>query len=289
MASDILTLVILPVSLFLIMFGMGLSLKIADFTRVFSQPKAITIGLVAQMLFLPVLAFSIAIILHLPPEIAVGLVILSLAPGGATSNMFTYLAKGDVSLSISLTAVVSVVTPFTIPVVTAFAMVYFMGTGEEFNIPILETILKLLVISIVPVALGMMVFAKWPNKALKIEHYFKWASVLFLLFIIALIVLKNRDNWVDFFILAGPAAILLNLSAVFLGYQLAKLAKLNQPQSTSIGFEVGLQNGTLALVVAGTLVGNATMMIPIATYAIIMFISGALFAWLVYPKKQDNI
>ncbi len=143
MPTDILTQVILPASLFLIMFGMGLSLKLSDFAGVVKAPKAMMIGLSGQMILLPVLAFLIAIIFQLSPEIAVGLMIVALAPGGATSNMYTYLCKGDVSLSISLTAVVSLITPFTIPIITALSMTYFMSDTTKFSLPIIKTILQL--------------------------------------------------------------------------------------------------------------------------------------------------
>ncbi|WP_321324540.1 bile acid:sodium symporter family protein [Thiomicrorhabdus sp.] len=286
MSPDILTKVILPLSLFLIMFGMGLSLKIADFKNVAKSPKAFSIGIIGQMILLPIVAFLIAITLSLPPEIAVGLMIIALAPGGATSNMFTYLSKGDTSLSISLTAVVSVITPFTIPVIAALSMSYFMGNSTEFNLPIAKTIIQLLVITVVPVAIGMFVLSRWSNAAAKMENFLKWFSVLFLMLIIMLIVLKNKDNVLDFFAQAGLATLLLNVLVLILGYQLAKAAKLSHPQAVSIGFEIGIQNGTLALLVAGTLIGNEAMMIPAVTYSLIMFITGAAFGW--WMKNSKN-
>ncbi|MCF6299039.1 MAG: bile acid:sodium symporter family protein [Thiomicrorhabdus sp.] len=285
MSPDVLTQIILPASLFIIMFGMGLSLKIANFQAVLKMPKAVGIGIFAQMVLLPLLAFVIAVLLSLPPEIAVGLMIIALAPGGATSNLFTYLAKGDVSLSISLTAVVSLVAPFTIPVMVALSMSYFMGDSTPFSLPILPTILQLFMITLVPVALGMVVLAYWEKMAHTIEPFFKWFSILFLLLIIVLIVLKNSHQMVAFFAQAGLATLLLNVCALWLGYQLAQKAKLSQPQATSIGFEVGIQNGTLALVVAGTLIGNEAMMIPAVTYSLLMFLSGGIFGWWLQKKR----
>lgn len=286
MSSDILTQIVLPIALFLIMFGMGLSLKVQNFKDVVTAPKAVAIGLIGQMLFLPLFAFLLAVALALPPEIAVGLMIIALAPGGATSNMFTYLSKGDVSLSISLTAVVSVITPFTIPILAAMSMHFFMGSSTEFSIPIIKTIIQLMVITIIPVALGMFVLSRWPNAATKMEAFFKWFSVLFLLLIIALIVIKNKEQMVMFFAQAGLATLLLNVTTLLAGYLLARQAQLNAAQSTSIGFEVGIQNGTLALVVAGSLIGNSAMMIPAITYSLIMFVTGALFALWMKTKVQ---
>lgn len=284
MSPDLLTKVILPASLFLIMFGMGLSLRLNDFKEVLKAPKAMTIGLIGQLLVLPLIAFAIALILNLSPEIAVGLIIIALAPGGATSNLFTYLSKGDVSLSISLTAVVSLITPFTIPLVAALSMSYFMGTANEFNLPIIKTILQLLVITLIPVALGMFVLSRWPKTAKNIENKLKWFSLFFLILIIVLIVLKNADNVFGFFAQAGLATFILNVVVLTVGYQMAKLAKLSHPQAVSIGFEVGIQNGTLALVVAGSLIGNEVMMIPAVTYSLIMFFTGAAFGWWVNRK-----
>ncbi len=285
MSPDLLTQVVLPASLFIIMFGMGLSLKIANFQSVLKSPKAVGIGIFAQMVLLPLLAFMIAVLLSLPPEIAVGLMIIALAPGGATSNLFTYLAKGDVSLSISLTAVVSLLIPFTLPIMVALSMHYFMESDVSFTLPIVPTILQLFMITLLPVALGMMVLVRWENIATKIEQVLKWFSALFLGLIIALIVLKNMDQMSAFFAQAGMATLLLNTGALLIGYKLANLTQLSQPQATSIGFEVGIQNGTLALVVAGSLIGNEVMMIPAITYSILMFFSGGLFAWWLHKKR----
>jgi len=286
--ADLLTKVILPFSLFLIMFGIGLSLRFSDFRAVIKDPKAIAIGLLGQMVLLPVVAFGIAVAFQLPPEIAVGLIIIALAPGGATSNMFTYLFRGDVSLSISLTAIVSLITPFTIPLVVAFSMAHFMGNGMAFELPLLKTIVQLLIITVIPVALGMFILSRWPAMAGKIEKVLKWFSIFFLLLIIALIIMKNASNMVSFFAQAGLATLVLNLLVLTLGYQMAKWGKLSRSQSICIGFEVGIQNGTLALVVAGTLIGNEVMMIPAVTYSILMFVTGAAFGWWLDRSKRAD-
>ena len=289
MQTDVLTAIILPLSLFFIMFGMGLSLKPVDFKRIFKNPKAVSIGFLAQLLLLPLLAFTIAILLKLPAEIAVGLMIIALAPGGATSNMFSYLAKGDVALSISLTALVSIITPFSIPIIAAFSISYFMGASTSFELPILKTIVQLLVITIVPVCLGMIFASFWPKLARIIEHKLKWLAIIFMFLIITLIIIKNRDNMLHFFYQAGNATLMLNVLALFIGFQLAKLANLSAKQAITISFEVGIQNGTLALVVAGTLIGNATMMIPAVTYGLLMFITGGIFSFWLKRKNQQQL
>ena len=200
--------------------------------------------------------------------------------------MFTNLAKGDVALSISLTAIVSLITPFTIPLLTLIAMNYFIGSAQEFELSILKTIIQLLVITVIPVIIGMFMLSKWQKAANKIEPIIKVFSVVFLLFIILAIILKNKAQMLDFFMQTGAATLTLNILVLWLGYFLAKFFKLSQPQSISIGYEVGIQNGTLALLVAGTLIGNTTMMIPAVTYSIFMFITGFAFGLLL--KKQRN-
>ena len=286
MQADVLTKVILPLSLFLIMFGIGLSLRLADFKNIFKFPKAVVVGLIGQLVLLPLIAFVLAHIFKLPAELAVGLIIIALAPGGATSNMFTYLYKGDVSLSVSLTLLTSLITPFTIPLLASLSMLHFMESNTEFELPVVKTIVQLLVITVLPIALGMFALSRLPVVAKKIENVLKWFSIFFLFLIIVLIVMKNSENMISFFAQAGAATVVLNLVVLTLGYQLANWVKLNGKQSTAIGFEVGIQNGTLALVVAGTLIGNNTMMIPAVTYSIIMFFTGAIFGWLINKKHN---
>lgn len=287
MQADILTTVILPVSLFVIMLGLGLTLRTKDFTHVLKQPKAALIGLSAQLIALPIIAFIVAILFKLPPELAVGLMIISFAPGGATSNMFTNLAKGDVALSISLTAITSLITPFTLPLFTVLAMNYFMGSGETFQLPVLKIVMQLLVISVVPVIIGMLLLSKWQKAANNAEAVIRVFSILFLFLIIAAIIFENKAQMTDFFLETGLATLALNILVLALGYGLAQFLKLSRAQSVSIGYEVGIQNGTLALLVSGTLIGNSTMMIPAVTYSILMFFTGFLFGVILKKLAPD--
>ena len=288
MQADILTAVILPTSLFIIMLGLGLSLRTEDFTRVIKQPKAALIGLCAQVVALPFIALLVAVLFKLPPELAVGLMIISFAPGGATSNLFTNLAKGDVALSISLTAVTSLITPFTLPLFTVLAMNYFMGNGEVFELPVLKIIMQLVAISVLPVMIGMLVLSKWQNAARKADAVIRVFSIVFLFLIIAAIILDNKTQMADFFLATGLATLTLNILVLALGYGLALFFKLSRAQAVSIGYEVGLQNGTLALLVAGTLIGNSTMMIPAVTYSILMFFTGFLFGAILKKLSSDE-
>ena len=288
MQADLLTKVIFPVALFFIMFGIGLSIRPLDFKNIVKSPRVIAVGLCAQMILLPLIAFSLAIVFALPPEIAVGLIIIALAPGGATSNMFSYLCKGDVSLSITLTAIASLIAPFSIPILADLSMNYFMASNAAFSLPVGKTIMQLLVITVIPVMLGMMVLAYFENFALKIESVFKWLSVLFLALLIVLFVMKNSDNMMSFFAQSGLATLSLNIIALIVGYQLAKLIRLSHSQSITVGFEVGIQNGALAMVVAGTLIGNNVMMIPAVTYSLLMLFSGGFFGWLMNKKVSGG-
>ena len=288
MQADILTAVILPTSLFIIMLGLGLSLRTEDFTRVIKQPKAALIGLCAQVVALPFIALLVAVLFKLPPELAVGLMIISFAPGGATSTLFTNLAKGDAALSISLTAVTSLITPFTLPLFTVLAMNYFMGNGEVFELPVLKIIMQLVAISVLPVMIGMLVLSKWQNAARKADAVIRVFSIVFLFLIIAAIILDNKTQMADFFLATGLATLTLNILVLALGYGLALFFKLSRAQAVSIGYEVGLQNGTLALLVAGTLIGNSTMMIPAVTYSILMFFTGLLFGAILKKLSSDE-
>jgi len=285
MKANLLTQVILPASLFIIMMGMGLSLKLKDFSMVLTRPKAMAIGLAAQMLLLPIVAFGIAIAFDMPPLLAVGLVILALCPGGTTSNLYTYLAKGDVALSISLTAVVSLIAPFSIPLVAAFAMDYFLSSSQVIELPLIKTILQLVVITIVPVSLGMLIYKFAPTIAEKVEKPVKIFSLVILFVIIAGIIFKNKESMLGFFADTGLPALTLNIVCMLLGYGLGKVFQLNEAQSKTIGIEVGLQNGTTALLITLTILGNNEMAIPPTIYSILMFFTGAAFAWILSTKR----
>lgn len=281
MKADILSQVILPLSLFVIMMGMGLSLKLQDFSAVAKRPKAVLLGIGTQLILLPTLAFLIVSAFELPPYVAIGVFIIALCPSGTTSNLFTYLAKGDVALSISLTAIVSLITPFTIPLVLAALMTLYLAEGQAIEIPILKTIAQLLVITVVPIAIGMLIHKKAPEFAAKADKPVRIFSVVFLLLIIAGIIAKNIEVIPPYFAMVGLPALLLNVLSMMLGYGIAKLAQLSVPQSKTIGLEVGIQNGTTALLIALTILENTEMSMAPTVYSLLMFATGAIFAkWL---------
>lgn len=287
MKADLLTQIILPAALFIIMFGMGLSLKLQDFALVVKKPKAMAIGLFAQMVLLPLLGLLVVVVFALPAELGMGLMILALCPGGTTSNLFTYLARGDVALSVSLTAVVSLLAPFTIPVLALFAMQFLLGSEQAIELPLLKTILQLIIITLVPVGLGMLCCHYFPRLSERADKPVRIFSIVFLALIITGIILKNRAQMPQFIALTGPAALALNVLAIALGYVLARFAKLNGPQARAIGLEVGIQNGTTALLIALSILHNEQMAIAPTVYSILMFVTAAAFSYAVTRKTAD--
>jgi len=272
--------VVLPLSLFIIMFGMGLSLIMADFRRVLKFPKAIAVGLVCQMIVLPLIGFGVVKMIPMAsPELAVGIVILALCPGGTTSNLMSYLAKGDVALSISLTAIVSLLTPFTIPFLATVAMEHLMGAGQVIEMPVAKTVVVLFAITVVPVGLGMGVRKRWEKIALKAEKPVRILSAIFLFAIIAALLKQNSAILADSFAKTGVAALSLNVVSMAMGFIVARMSGLVREQQITIGMEVGIQNGTTALLITGTILANEAMTIGPAIYSLIMFGTGGVFGY----------
>ncbi len=268
--------VVIPICLFLIMMGMGLTLVTNDFKRVLKYPKAVGIGLTNQLILLPIIGFALANIMPLRPEYAVGVMLLVLCPGGTTSNLFTYLAKGDVALSVTMTAIASVITVFTIPIVLSFSLIYFMGSGSEFELPVLKTVLTLVLLTIVPISIGMLIKRYAPKVADRSQVFVSRFGVIFLTFLVLFLGYVQRDIIVDAFIATGPISVLLNLSTMALGYYSSKWFGLNLAQRTSVTLEVGLQNSTLSIFMALTLLSNYDMSMMPAIYTLVMFLSAGI-------------
>lgn len=264
---------VIPISIFLIMMGMGLSLVTNDFKRVVKYPKAVAIGLTNQLLFLPLVGFALATFMSLEPEYAVGVMLLVLCPGGTTSNLFTYLAKGDVALSVTMTAIASVITVFTIPIVLSFSLVYFMGAGSEFQLPVAKTMISLIALTILPVSIGMLIKNYKPNFADKAQVMVSRFGVIFLSFLVIFLGYVQRDILVEALVATGPVSLILNVSTMALGYYTSKWFGLNPAQRRSITMEVGLQNSTLSMFMALTLLANYKMSLTPAIYTLIMFLT----------------
>ncbi len=268
--------VVIPICLFLIMMGMGLTLVANDFKRVLKYPKAVGIGLTNQLLMLPIVGFALANIMPLEPEYAVGVMLLVLCPGGTTSNLFTYLAKGDVALSVTMTAIASVITVFTIPIVLSFSLIHFMGAGSEFQLPVLKTVLTLVLLTIVPISVGMLIKRYAPKLADNSQRYVSRFGVIFLAFLVVFLGYVQRDIIVEAFFATGPVSLLLNVSTMALGYYSSKWFGLNLAQRTSVTIEVGLQNSTLSIFMALTLLANYKMSLMPAIYTLIMFLTAGI-------------
>lgn len=288
MEATFLSKVVLPASLALIMLGMGLSLTLDDFRRVVKFPKAIAVGVVLQMIVLPLIGLAVVTLLGMNDALAVGLMVLALSPGGVTSNMISFLARGDVALSVSLTAVVSLVTPFTIPLILAPVMDSLMGASQAIELPLVDTIVALMALTVVPVSIGMVIRRLAPKAAARSEKAVKVLSLLILFLIIAGIMKQNWEKLPDFFAQTGIATLTLNVIAMCVGFFGARAMRLAREQCVTIGVEVGIQNGTTALVITGTILANPVMSIAPAIYSLIMFGTGAVFGILVNLGRTDE-
>ncbi len=270
MEESILTTVFLPLALAFIMVGMGLSLSTGDFKRIVKYPKAVLLGSVCQLVMLPLVGFGLVKLFGLQGALAVGMMVIAACPGGATSNLIAHLSRGDTALSISLTAVSSLATVLTIPLIVNFSIAYFGEQGSVL-LPVGRTIAQIFVITIIPVAIGMWVRQRKPALAHKADKPVRILSAVFLALIIAAAILKERDNLVAFFKLIGPATLALNVAMIALGYGLSRALRLGERQSVTIAIETGIQNGTLGIFVAATLLKSSSMTIPSAIYSLIMF------------------
>mgnify|MGYP003402384364 FL=1 len=288
MNSGIISTALLPLALAIIMFGLGLSLKITDFKRIFLYPKAIIYGSFTPFVLLPFLGFSIAsLLIKSRPGLAIGLILLAMCPGGPTSNLLTHLANGDTALCISLTAISSIVKIFTIPIMVNIAIMHYMGVTSEFHLDVLSSIFKIVTITIVPAAIGMLVKAWAPGFAQRAQKPVKIMSAIFLVLVILAAIYQERGTIIQSMVLAGPAALLLNISGMLLGYYIPRFFNLPLAQQITISIETSIQNGTLAIAIASSplMLGNATMAIPAVVYSLIMFITAGLFISFINRKR----
>jgi len=280
MQASIISQIFLPTALAIIMLAVGLSLSIRDFAQVLREPKTLVLGMLAQMLLLPLLGLLVVSLFQLPPVLAVGIMILTFAPGGATSNAITLLARGDAALSVSLTALVTLLTPFTIPLLTALSLQYWFQTTAVIEFPIMESILKMVVITLLPVLLGIGLSASFPVLAERIRVPLRRFSLCLLLLMVVLLVRANWHLLPGLLVQLAPAVLFLVLAAMLLGFLLASLAGLNEPQRVSIMVEVGLQNAGTALLVTSTILQNAEMSASALVYGVLMQIPAfALIGW----------
>ncbi len=279
MEQNFATAVLMPVALGVIMLGLGLHLTLDDFRRVARYPRAVVVALLVQTVLLPAVAYAIAKAYALPPELAVGLMLLAASPGGATANLFSHLARGDVALNITLTAVNSLLSLVTLPILVGLSLDAFMGADK--TIPLqADKVIQVFAIVLIPVAIGMTIHAKKPEFSKRLERPVKISSAVFLLLVIVAAVLKEKDHLVEYFAQVGLPSLLFNLASLTMGYAVPRLVGLPSRQATAIGMEIGIHNGTLAIAIASSplLLNNTTMAIPPAIYSLIMFFTAGAFA-----------
>lgn len=272
--------VLLPLSLAIIMLGMGMTLIPADFTRIIKYPKAILIGLTNQLILLPLIGFALAMAFDLSPVMAVGIMILAACPGGPTSNLITQVCKGNIALSVTLTALASFISIATIPFIISYALEYFgRNTGVTIKLPILDTILQIMAITVIPISIGMIIRRFRLNFSKRMEKPMRIASTLIFVLIFFAVLAANYSLLGGAMKSVGVVALLLNAITMGLGYLTARLFKLNLKNAISITVESGIQNGTLAFVIATTILNNIEMGIPTVAYSIWMFITGGILMW----------
>lgn len=285
MTSSFFATTLLPLALFVIMTGLGLSLTLADFRRVALYPRGAVIGMANLLLLSPLLAFLAALAFDLPPELAVGMVLLGAAPGGTTANLLTHLARGDTALSVSMTAISSLVSVFTTPLFLGIATWYFLGAQSEADLNMGGIVLRVIFITLVPLSLGMVVRAWLPGFALGAEPWVKRAALVFFVIVVGGAMYEARNEALGMLFAVGAATLSLNLSAMSLSWFIARRARLDLRQSTAIAIELGVHNTTLTMAVGAMIA--PVYMIPGAVYGIQMIITASLFVWLIQRRNAN--
>lgn len=266
--------VFLPLSLAFIMFSLGIGLTIADFTRVAQIPKPFLIGLIAQVAMLPLIAFALLHVFELSPELAFGVMILSFCPGGVTSNIITKLAGGALALSISLTAIVSLLSVITVPLLIAWSSNYFLGAAApEVNVTSLA--LSMFAITAVPVALGVMIRHFLPDFADRSERWIGHIATVLFVIIVAGALASNWTVFVENVAILGPLLVLISGLLFIIGFALARALQLSKPETVAISIEAGIQNSTVGITVGSLVAAQATALptisLPSGVYGILMY------------------
>ena len=276
---------IAPIALALIMLALGLGLTSQDFLRVAKQPKDFLVGLICQLIILPIIAFLLLKIFNLPLEIALGVMIIAAAPGGVTSNVLTKFANGDVALSISLTAIISLISIISVPFIVFKSAELLEITEISKGISMIGISTKMFLVVTLPVIIGMLIRKFATNFVMSKSQIIERISVLLFVIVFAAIWVEEWENIISYIKQAGLITLVLNIVMMFIGYYVAKFLASGVSQRKSISLECGLQNGTLAVFVASQLFDDIAFLIPTATYAIIMFITSIIFVFLV--KKNS--
>ena len=280
---NVITDVILPLALAFIMFTLGLGLTFSDFARVAKMPKNFLIGLVSQLVFLPLVALIIVFVWPLQPELAIGLILIAAAPGGVTSNILTSFAKGDVALSISLTAVMSLLSVISVPLVLGISM-GLISDNSLGSISLTSIAISMFLIVTLPVLLGMIFRASLSYLTKRIEKIAKILSTALFVLVLIGAILAERQNLVEYFAQTGLVVLILNILMMTIAYYWAKLFNSGRPQLKAISLECGLQNGTLAIFVGTSVFGGGLYIVPAATYSVIMYLTSLIFIYFIRKR-----
>ena len=273
--------VILPLALAFIMFTLGLGLSISDFSNVFKKPKNFLIGLISQLIFLPIVGLIIVIIWPLPIEIAIGVMLIAAAPGGVTSNILTFFAKGDVALSVSLTAVMSLLSALSVPIVLAISIGLIGDSSLPESISLTGIALSMFLIVTLPVLVGMGVRSFLNNLTLKIEKTARFISTLLFVLVLLGAILAERENVVSYFAQTGLVVLALNILMMIIAFYWSGFFGTGISQKKAIAIECGLQNGTLAIFVGTSVFGGGLYIIPAATYSLVMYLTSLIFIYFI--------
>ena len=283
----IVTDVVLPIALAFIMLSLGLGLTVSDFARVAKRPRDFLVGAVSQVVLLPAVAFGLVSLWSLPPELALGVMIIAAAPGGVTSNLLTAFGRGDVALSISLTAVISLLSVVTIPFIVVFAHGHFMG-ADAGDVSVVETALGVFLIVTLPALIGLAIRRWAEGFATRVQPATRHVSALLFVLVLAGAIYQEHENALEYLDHAGPVTIVLNVLMMALAYFLARMFASGPRQRVAIAIECGVQNGTLAIAVATLLFGGGLVAVPAATYSILMFGTALIFIAVLRRQIRDS-
>ena len=272
----------LPIALAAIMFGLGLGLSGEDFRRVGRRPQVIAVALACQLVLLPAVCFALVVLTDLPPVLGIGMMLLAASPGGTTANLMSHLFHGDVALNISLTAVNSIISIVTLPIVTGLTIAYY-DRGDEVSVPLGE-VLKVFVIILVPVAIGMLVRARNAAFAARMDRPFRTLSAVLLGLLVVAILVDERDNIEGYFADIGLVTAAFCAISLVVGYVVPKAFGVVEKQAIASSFEIGLHNGTLAIFIAVEVLGSVTFSVPAAVYSLVMVPLAAL--WGTYVTRR---
>ena len=280
--------VIVPACLAVVMLSLGLSLTVADFRRVVVFPRPVVVALICQMIALPLICFAVVKLFRLDGELAVGMMLLAAAPAGVTANVLSHIFDGEVALNVTLTAINSFVSLFSLPLIVGFALHHFMQGHVEIDIGF-GKVLQVFMIVLGPVSIGMLLRGLMPRIAARVQRPVKILAGLFLIFVAILAIAADWHNFVHYFPMLGAAVLSLNVACLLMGYYVPLAARLNQRQAVAIGMEIGIQNGTLAIAIAMSplMLNSATMAAPASMYGIMMVFTAAAFGWLVTRRERS--